>query len=81
MTVQGYFDGTAVRPLEPVHLKVNQRVYINIPENDYEIEKRNARIQEKLDALHSVFGMLSPEESAAVDESIKRGIQLREVSL
>ena len=81
MTVQGYFDGNAVRPLEKVDLKVNQRVFINIPEYDYESEAKNVRIQEKLDALHSVFGMLSSKEVAAVGKSIERGIKLREVVL
>ena len=29
MTIEGYFDGTAVRPLEPVDLKPQQKVFIN----------------------------------------------------
>lgn len=80
MTIQGYFDGTAVRPLEPIDLKPNTRVLISVPNPDFD-EEKNARIQAKIDALHSVFGMLSPEESAAVEESIARGITLRDVSL
>ena len=29
MTIEGYFDGTAVRPLEPVNLKSQQKVFIH----------------------------------------------------
>lgn len=80
MTIEGYFDGTAVRPLEPVELKVNQRVFINVLDNDFiDFEKR--RTQEKLDAIHSIFGILSEDESRALDESIQQRIKLKEVEL
>lgn len=80
MTIEGYFDGTAVRPLEPVSLKVNQRVFINVLENDsVDIEKK--QIQDKIDALHSIFGILSEEEAKAVDESIQRGIKLTDIKI
>ena len=31
MVVEGIFDGTAVRPLEPLELEPNQSVFIDIP--------------------------------------------------
>ena len=31
MKIAAYFDGTAVRPLQPIDLEPNQKVYINIP--------------------------------------------------
>ncbi len=34
MLVQGYFDGTAVRMVDPVDLRLNQTVYISIYLND-----------------------------------------------
>ncbi len=80
MTVEGYFDGTAVRTLEPVDLKPNQRVFISVLDNDYTDSKKQ-RIQEKLDIIHSVYGMLSPEESKNVDESIRSGIKIGEVEV
>lgn len=80
MTIEGYFDGTAVRPLEPVDLKVNQKVFIQIPNSEFS-EEKNARIQEKLNAIHSVFGMLSETEAKAVDESILAGIKIKEVEV
>ena len=80
MTIEGYFDGTAVRPLEPVNLKPQQKVFIHIPNGDFS-EAKNARIQKKLDAIHSVFSMLSDDESEAVDESISAGINFREVEV
>ena len=78
MIIEGYFDGTAVRTLEPVDLKPNQRVFISVLDNDYSDSKKQ-RIQEKLDSINSVYGMLSPEESKAVEESDHAGIQLLDI--
>ena len=52
MTIEGYFDGTAVRTLEPVDLKPNQRVFISVLDNDYSDSKKQ-RIQKKLDCSPS----------------------------
>ncbi len=70
MTVEAYFDGTSVRPLEPVDLKPQQKVFIYIPNMDFSKEQ-NIQIQKKLDAIHSVFGMLSDDE-AQVYADLKR---------
>ncbi|MBR0495721.1 MAG: hypothetical protein IJJ71_06075 [Treponema sp.] len=80
MTIEGYFDGTAVRPLEPVHLKPQQKVFIHIPNSDFSDAKRE-RIESKLEAFHSVFGMLSEEEATAVNDSIKSGIKFKDVEI
>ena len=80
MTVEAYFDGTSVRPLESVDLKPQQKVFIYIPNTDFS-EEQNTQIQKKLDAIHSVFGMLSDDEAKAVDESIEAGIKLKDVTL
>ena len=77
MTIEGYFDGTAVKPLEPVDLKPQQKVFIHIPNSEFS-EAKNTRIQKKLDAIHSVFGMLTEEESKSVEKSISTGIKLKE---
>ena len=37
--------------------------------------------QRKIDALNGIFGILTPEESVAVKESILSGIKCREVQL
>ena len=42
MTIEGYFDGTAVRTFEPVDLKPNQRVFISVLDNDYSDSKKNS---------------------------------------
>lgn len=81
MTVEGYFDGTAVRTLEPVDLKPNQKVFIQIPKDVTIIDADEERKKRQLAAINSVFGMLSKDEAAAVDESIKAGIKLKEVDL
>ena len=78
MTIEGYFDGTAVRTLEPVDLKPNQRVFISVLDNDYSDSKKQ-RIQEKLDSINSVYGMLSPEEAKAVEDAVHAGIQLLDI--
>jgi len=80
MTIEGYFDGTAVRTLEPVDLKPNQRVFISVLDNSYSDSKKQ-RIQQKLDSINSVYGMLSSEESEAVDESIHTGIKFGELEV
>ncbi len=80
MTIEGYFDGTAVRTLEPVDLKPNQRVFISVLDNSYSDSKKQ-RIQQKLDSINSVYGMLSSEESEAVDEAIHTGIKFGELEV
>ncbi|HAC32734.1 MAG TPA: hypothetical protein DCF70_08940 [Treponema sp.] len=80
MTIEGYFDGTAVRTLEPVDLKPNQRVFISVLDNSFSDSKKQ-RIQQKLDSINSVYGMLSSEESEAVDESIHTGIKFGELEV
>ena len=41
MVIEGYFDGTAVRTLEPVDLKPQQKVFIHVPETDLPESKKN----------------------------------------
>ena len=40
MTIEGYFDGTVVRSLEPLHLKPQQKVFIHIPNSDFSDAKK-----------------------------------------
>jgi hypothetical protein len=44
-------------------------------------EKKEATVknQKKIDSLNSIFGMLTPEESKAVEDSISEGIKIRAV--
>ena len=72
MTVEGYFDGTAVRVLEPVDLKVNQRVYINIPEEE------ESTLDRQLKVLRKINGLLDKGEAEKFDEVISRRVNLRE---
>ena len=80
MTIEGYFDGTAVRLLEPVDLKPQQKVFIHIPAEP-STETKEERKQRQLEAIHGLFGLLTKEEAAAVEESISAGIRLKEVEL
>ena len=45
------------------------------------IESVSQEKQRKIDALNGIFGILTPEESVAVKESISAGIKCREVQL
>ena len=78
MTIEGYFDGTAVRTLEPVDLKPNQRV-LSAFWTMIILTQKKQRIQENLDSINSVYGMLAPEESKAVEDSVHAGIQLLDI--
>lgn len=75
MTIEAYFDGTAVRPLEEVSLEPNQKVFINIPEKtEYVSRAETATLEEKLEALNAVCGMLTPEEAEVFDEVISHKV-------
>lgn len=45
------------------------------------LTKKKQRIQEKLDSINAVYGMLSPDESKAVEDSINAGIKFGEVEV
>ncbi len=76
MVIQGYFDGTAVRTLEPVNLEMNQTVYISIPSRKFSMDEENL-IKNQIAALDDVCGMLTEDEASAVDKSINRGIHFK----
>ena len=78
MTIEGYFDGTAVRTLELVDLKPNQWV-LSAFWTKIILTQKKQRTQEKLDSINSVYGMLSPEESKAVEDSVHAGTKIGEV--
>ena len=50
----------------------------SVLDNDYSDSKKQ-RIQEKLDSINSVYGMLSTDESKAVEDSIHAGIKLLDI--
>ncbi len=80
MMIQGYFDGTAVRTIEPVDLKKNQTVYISIPSRPLSSGEEK-QVQAQLAALDDVCGMLSSEEASAVEDSVNRGIHFKRADL
>ena len=49
-----------------------------LPPNNESVSQEKQR---KIDALNGIFGILTPEESVAVKESISSGIKCREVQL
>ena len=77
MFVEGIFDGTAVRPLEPLELKPNQRVFIEIPKKSFSPSEQQ-RIDEKISALDDIFGMLTPEEEKLYDKVCAKRLNFKE---
>ena len=77
MFVEGVFDGTAVRPLEPLNLQPNQRVFIDIPKRYFSQEERK-KINEKIEAVNGIFGMLSPDEEKIFDKVISDRLNFHE---
>ena len=80
MMIKGYFDGNAVRTVEPVKLKMNQIVYISVPKKQFSSAEEQ-RITAQLKALDDVCGMLSADEAEAVDKSIQQGITFKSAIL
>lgn len=80
MVIKGYFDGNAVRTVEPVNLKMNQVVYISVPKKQFPSAEEQ-RITAQLEALDDVCGMLSADEAEAVDKSIQQGINFKSAIL
>lgn len=66
MTIEGYFDGTAVKPLEPVNLKPQQKVYIQIPE---QTENKKSK-QEKWSELQKFLD--EAKEAHSEDEELRK---------
>lgn len=77
MFVEGIFDGTAVKPLEPIMLEPNQRVFIEIPPKNFSSKKQQL-INEKIDALDGIFNMLNSDEEKIYDEVVSSRLNFKE---
>ena len=77
MFVEGVFDGTAVRQLKSLDLLPNQRVFIDIPTRKISQEEQQ-KINEKIEAVNGIFGMLSPTEEKIFDEVIADRLNFHE---
>lgn len=70
MVVQGYFDGNAVRTLEPVELKANQLVTINIPEPVKTKEERIKALQEIIESAKDFHAEYEEERKQSQKKAI-----------
>lgn len=70
MTVERYFDGTAVRTLETVDLKPNQKVFIQIPKDVTIIDADEERKKRQLAAIEALSNLLTKEESDELEKSL-----------
>lgn len=74
MTIEGYFDGTAVRPLEPVDLKPQQKVFIQLPDKQETLEEKKKR---RLSALNDILD--HAEEMRMEEEKERKARQKKAV--
>ena len=74
MTIEGYFDGTAVRPLEPVDLKPQQKVFIDIPESQDEVAERKKKQLAFLQDLADHSEEIHEEEESARKTRQKKAV-------
>lgn len=74
MTIEGYFDGTAVRPLEPVNLKPQQKVFIDIPEPQDETAERKKKQLAFLQDLADHAEEIHEEEESARKTRQKKAV-------
>jgi hypothetical protein len=63
MKIQGYFDGTAVRPIQPLNLEPNQTVYIDVAKKKVKSESNEERVRRQVQAVNSLFNMLTDDEA------------------
>lgn len=69
MTVEAYYDGNAVKPVEPIALDKNQRVFILIP------DKINEKPSESIEAFYGLqkfWGCLPDNFDADKELSLSR---------
>lgn len=81
MTVEGYFDGTAVRTLEPVDLKPNQKVFIQIPKDVTIINADEERKKRQKAAIEALSNLLTKEESDELEKSLSQHLKFKTVDL
>lgn len=81
MTVEGYFDGTAVRTLEPVDLKPNQKVFIQIPKDVTIINTDEERKKRQKAAIEALSNLLTKEEADELDKSLSQHLKFKTVDL
>lgn len=81
MIIEGFFDGTAVKPIKPVDLKLNQKVFIQIPAPAVSAETAKDRKERQKKALNDLFGLLNEDESHMLDESISRHLTFKTMEI
>lgn len=74
MTIEGYFDGTAVRPLGAVDLKPLQKVFIDIPDQKENVEERKKKQLSFLQDLADHAEEIHEEEEAARKTRQKKAV-------
>lgn len=72
MTVEAYYDGNAVRPVKPLVLEKDQRVFITVPDKESEIMADDHRMKRQLAALEVLGGLLDDEEIKEFDKAMQR---------
>jgi len=83
MVVEGYYDNGTVRPVKPLKLKENQKVYIELPA-DYEEELSEEELAERQrrqkEAIRGLFNLLDDDEVEEFDKAMQQGLKFKEVN-
>lgn len=72
MTVEAYYDGNAVRPVKPLVLEKDQRVFITVPDKESDVMADDHRMKRQLAALEVLGGLLDDEEIKEFDKAMQR---------
>ena len=82
MVVEGYYDNGTVRPVKPLKLKENQKVYIELPADYEELsrEEKLARRDRQLKGLEELFNLLSDDEAEEFDKAMQKGLKFKEAA-
>lgn len=69
MTVEAYYDGSAIKPIVPLVMDKNQRVFIVVP------DKTSKRVSDSMEAFHGLqkfWGCLPDNFDAEKELSLAR---------
>ena len=77
MIYEAIFNGNTIQTLENIDIPQNYRLFVEVPEKQLS-DKEAKEIKNKLDALNSVFGLLTENEANEYDKAISKKVNFTE---
>lgn len=77
MIYEAIFNGNTIQTLENIDIPKNYRLFVEVPEKQLS-DKEAKEIKNKLDALNSVFGLLTENEANEYDKAISKKVNFTE---